>query len=197
MMKLILFSLIFTSSIHVSAQLSNSKNKTSDSKIGFLNDFIGDWYTVADKEMLKNFPDMANAIGLKFQWRTGSDKMMDFYEGVRDGDISKAILSCLVLENPRSGEVIFHGYQSKNNFYYVGRFEPLKDKNGFIRIYDVYYPEDTEFRNETDRMKGFKTYRDICKLSSKDSMSCTVEQLNAGLWEPWGSGKPWLMIRKN
>ena len=164
--------------------------------LAFLEPVIGDWYSTPDEETLKKYPHLANSISFKFEWLDDRHKVLKFYEGVRNGDIKKAILACQIAANPHTGVVQFQGFQMMNDFYYTGRYEPLKSGKGFLRIYDVYYPEGTKFKNEADRKKGKSTFRTICQLESEDSMVCNIEQLEFGKWVPWGKGKPWYLERK-
>lgn len=165
--------------------------------LSFLTPFVGDWYAAPDSETLKEAPELANMIGFKFSWAHDNQKILRFYEGVPRGDMKERVLECLVAANPRTGVVEFLGFQMRNDFLFKGRFEPLEGEAGFIRLYDVYYPPGTQFRNKTDERKGMKSYRDICRLKGSDTLECTTEQLDYGQYKPWGKGRPYRMARKN
>lgn len=168
----------------------------TDTLLHFLEPFIGNWYGVLDEETMQKFPDRANSIGFKFEWAHDNHKLVHFYEGIPEGDMDKRYLEALVAANPHTGVVEFVGYQLRNDFLFKGRFEPLMPGNGFVRLYDVYYPEGTKFRYKADKKKGMKSYRDICRLTGKDTLECTTEQLDFGQWKPWGKGEPFLLVRK-
>ena len=176
-------------------ELLSQGNSEKENPLNFLEAVIGDWY-MYDEESLGSNPEATNSIGFRFQWADNRKKVMHFYEGVRAGDIEQAILSCQIAANPSNGIVQFQGYQALNDFYYYGRYEPLQDGQGFVRIFDVYYPAGTKFMNEADRKKQMKTYRTVCRLTSRDSITCKVEQLDFGFWQAYGNGKPWHLVRR-
>ncbi|MDJ0645505.1 MAG: hypothetical protein QNJ57_05905 [Flavobacteriaceae bacterium] len=169
----------------------------NDSPLAFFEPVIGDWYTIADEETLRNYPEIKNSIGFKFEWADPHKKTIRFYEAVPEEDLSRSILECFIARNPRSGEIEFQGYQKRNDFLYKGRYEPLKTGKGFLRIYEVHYPPGTKYANKRDEKLQIKTYRTICKIDGDNEMICKIEQLELGIWVPWGSGKPWYLKRKN
>ncbi len=162
----------------------------------FLEPFVGDWYAVADSQLLARNPDIASSVAFKFTWVDPRQKMMTFYEAVRGADVNKAILTSHIAANPRTGVVEFQGFQQQDDFFYQGRYEPIPGEVGFRRIYDVYYPRGTQFRNQADEMKGWKTYRGTCLQVHADTLECTTEQLDYGIWEPYGNGDPFRLVRK-
>lgn len=162
--------------------------------------YIGDWHTIPNPEMLEQFPETKDMVGFRFEWADPNKKTLRYYEGLPNGDVKKQILGCLVTENPRTGDIEFLGYQSRNDFLFKGTFEFAEHERGktLVRLYDVYYPHHTKFRNAEDSIRGMISYRDICYLigQNQDTLECTVERLQNGLWKPWGDGKPFQMERK-
>lgn len=201
----ILFMLLCISGMSQTAYQPNlSRKDTGAARISYnskellnqLKPFIGDWYAVPDSVILAEFPEMADAIGFKFEWASEKRYALKFYEGVRERDIDKAILDCTLTGNPRTGEIEFQGYQSLNNYLYKGKVFVHQTKSGFTRQYEVYYPHGTKFKLKEDEEKGMKTYRDVCHLVGTDSLECITEQLESGKWKSWGRGKPYLLTKK-
>ncbi len=158
--------------------------------------YIGDWYSVRDSIVQRQFPDVKEMIGFRFEWDSPNKKVLRYYEGIPDGDEDKTILSNIVVQNPRTGDLEFLGYQMLNDFLFKGTFHFLEDNKGFVRLYDVHYPSHTKFRHPKDSLKGTITYRDVCHLIGRDTLDCKVERWKDGFWIPWGSGRPFQMHRK-
>lgn len=169
----------------------------SDKLSQLLGPYIGNWHLVLSQEEKEKNPERAHFIGFKLEWVHDNHKMIRFYEGIPGGDMDQRILETLVATNLRSGKVEFLGFQMRNDFFYEGSFEALDSGEGFIRIYDVYYPPGTKFRDTTLETKGMKTYRDVCKLVGRDTLECLTQQLNGTQWGPWGKGDPYRLTRKS
>lgn len=168
-----------------------------DTLLNFLHPFIGEWYTDLNQDDQQASSAKAPDIGFKFLWGHENKKLLRFYEGIPGGDMNQRIVEFIVAPNPRTGSVEFLGYQMRNDFLFKGRFEPMEDEKGFIRLYDVYYPPGTAFRNKRDEMKGMKSYRDVCRLLGPDTLECTTEQLDFGIYKAWGNGAPYRLLRKD
>lgn len=158
--------------------------------------FIGDWYTTPDSAMLAKFPETKDMVGFRFEWLDPNKKILNYYEGIPDGDLKQMILGNFVAQNPRTGDIEFLGYQTRNDYLFKGTFHFLEDNKGLVRLYEVYYPHDTKFRSPKDSLKGMVKYRDVCHLIGQDTLECTVERWTEGFWKPWGNGAPFQMHRK-
>ena len=155
--------------------------------------FVGGWGPDPASERVKENPEQADDIAFLFQWSAPDHAVLRFYEAVPDGDVERRIFEAIVVADPRTGELVMLGYQARNGFLYRGSFEVSADR--FVRLYDVTYPPDQEFRDPADAARGTISYRDVCTLLGPDLLECTTERRRGGEWAPWGAGEPYRLVR--
>ncbi len=160
-----------------------------DTVLNFLKPFIGDWHSAGQGGL-----PWKKAVGFRFTWADDTQTFLRFYEGIPNNVFDKRILESLIVANPHTGIAEFLGYQRQNDFLFKGSFEPLEKGLGFIRLYQVYYPQEIELPHPYERNRGMKFYRDVCKLTG-DTLVCITEQWQHAAWHPWGQGIPYKMVR--
>jgi len=163
------------------------------SPLSFLEPFIGQWSMDPDGDFVKQDPSRRGFIVFHLEWVDPGKKTLRFVEGLPDGDLERRILDNFVTYNPRSREVVALGYQLENDYLYESTFHSIE--NGFVRDYKVTYPESQEFKDETDRERGWIRYRDHCSLVEGDKLHCRTEQMRAGKWQPWGPEEGFFIVR--
>lgn len=92
--------------------------------------FIGDWHTIPTPEMIQQFPEIKDMIGFRFEWDDPNKKIIRYFEGIPKNAPNNAILGNLVAQNPRTGEIEFMGYQTRDDFLFKGQFYFIE--NGLV-----------------------------------------------------------------